>query len=173
MYIPKHKLKVGGKIAGKLIDPKTKRNFLGKFVQDHKGNFYKGETITSKSEPLEFIADDKEAEKALGLVTSYRKPTPEDYGKGIFERYFVKDAPTGRVIEVDKQTYLQQTKANKIYRKTLKIGWYVNGPVDDEIKNGYLYPGARAKNEDVINQAEKILSGIGKQVLKDPTQYVV
>lgn len=173
MYLPKHKLKVGGKIAGKLVDPKTKRNFLGKFVQDHKGNFFKGETITSKSEPLEFVADAAAAENALGLKTSYRKPAPEDYSKGLFERYFVKDAPTGRVLEVDKDSYLAQTKAKKIYRKTLKINWYITGPVEDEIKNGFLYPGAKTKNLDVINQAEKVLSGIGKQVLTDPAQYVV
>lgn len=51
MYIPKIKQIVGGKIPGKLVDPKTGLRFAGKFVQDFKGNFFKGEKITSKSQP--------------------------------------------------------------------------------------------------------------------------
>ena len=34
MYIPKHKLKIGGKVPGKLVDPRTGRQYLGKFVQN-------------------------------------------------------------------------------------------------------------------------------------------
>ena len=52
MYIPKHKLKVGGKVPGKLLDAKTKRQYLGEFVRDHKNNYYKGTEVTSKSEKL-------------------------------------------------------------------------------------------------------------------------
>ena len=45
MYLPKSKQKKGGKIAGKLLDPKSGLPFLGKFVADHLGNFFKGDKI--------------------------------------------------------------------------------------------------------------------------------
>ena len=172
MYIPKIKQIVGGKIPGKLIDPKTGLRFLGKFVQDFKGNFFKGEKITSKSKPLEFIPDSTAQETVLGLRTVFRQPTTVDYAKGTFDRFFVKDGPTGKVVEVDKSQYLEQKKSGKLYRRVLRIQWHIIGNPDDEIINGYLYPGVSKKNQNVIDQAEKILPGIADQVLKDPAQFV-
>jgi hypothetical protein len=171
-YVPKHKLKLGGKVPGKLIDPSSGRQFLGKFVQDYKGNYFKGSEVTSKSEPLLLVKDADAEEKALGLRTVYVKPTPEDYSKGTFIRYFVGDSRSKRVIEVDKPKYLEQKKESKLYRKTLKINWYIKGELEDQTINGYIYPGVKAKNQDVIDQAEKQLPGIGTQALTDPTQFV-
>jgi len=172
MYIPKIKQIIGGKIPGKLIDPKTGLRFAGKFVQDFKGNFFKGEKITSKSQPLEFIPDVKQQEISLGLTTAYRQPSSADYAKGTFDRFFVKDGPSGRVVEVDKSQYLEQKESGKLYRRVLRIQWYITGNPEDQTINGYLYPGTKRKNEDVINQAEKILPGIKDQVLTDPAQFV-
>ena len=172
MYIPKIKQIVGGKIPGKLIDLKTGLRFGGKFVQDFKGNFFKGEKITSKSEPLKFVPDSKAEEETLGLRTIFRQPSSADYAKGTFDRFFVKDGPSGRVVEVDKSQYLEQKKSGKLYRRVLRIQWYINGNPEDQTINGYLYPGTKRKNQDVINQAEKILPGIQDQVLTDPAQFV-
>lgn len=172
MYIPKIKQIVGGKIPGKLIDPKTGLRFGGKFVQDFKGNFFKGEKITSKSEPLKFVPDSKAEEETLGLRTIFRQPTSADYAKGTFDRFFVKDGPSGRVVEVDKSQYLEQKKSGKLYRRVLRIQWYITGNPEDQTINGYLYPGTKRKNQDVINQAEKMLPGIQDQVLTDPAQFV-
>jgi hypothetical protein len=172
MYIPKIKQKIGGKIAGKLIDPKTGLKFNGKFVMDFLGKFYKGEQITSKSEPLTFVPDIQAEEGVLGFHTVYREPSTKDYEKGLFERFFVKDGPTGKVVEVDKSQYLEQKNSGKLYRRVLRIEWYVTGEPEDQIINGYLYPGTKRKNKDVIAQAEKILPGIKDQILKDPSQFV-
>ena len=171
MYLPKSKQKKGGKPPGKLIDPKTGLAFLGKFVMDHLGNFFKGDKVTSKSEPLELVADE-EADKKLGFFNVQRKPSDKDYTKGSFDRYFAKDSRTGKIIELDKEGYLAQRKESKLYRRTIKIIWYVTGNPEDEIINGYLYPGTKAKNQDVINQAEKLIPGLGAQILKDPGQFV-
>lgn len=172
MYIPKIKQKIGGKIPGKLIDPKTGLKFNGKFVRDFLGNFFKGERITSKSEPLTFVPDAQAEEQALGFHTVFRVPSEKDYQKGTFDRFFVKDGPTGKIVEVDMQQYLEQKNSGKIYRRVLRIEWYVTGEPEDQTINGYLYPGTKRKNEDVINQAEKILPGIKDQILKDPAQFV-
>jgi len=172
MYLPKSKQKKGGKIAGKLLDPKSGLPFLGKFVADHLGNFFKGDKITSKSKPLEFVPADVEDPKS-NFVNVRRTPSAKDYAKGTFTRFFAKDGRTGKVVEFDKEKYLAQKKEGKLYRRTLKIVWYVTGNPEDEIINGFLYPGTKAKNQDVIDQAEKILPGIGDQILKDPGQFVV
>ena len=172
MYIPKIKQIIGGKIAGKLVDPKTGLQFLGKFVQDYKGNFFKGDKFTPQSEPLTFVPDEQAIEKVLGLHTVFRQPSEQEYQKGSFPRYFIKDARTGKVVEVDHEQYREQSKSNRLYRKVLRIEWYITGNPEDEIINGYLYPGTKSKNQDVINQAEEELPGIGEQILKDPGQFV-
>lgn len=173
MFVPKIRTKIGGKLAGKLLDPKTKRLFTGKFVKDFKGNFFKGERITRNSEPLEFIPDNTQIEASTGLKHTYITPSSSDYTNGFIIRYFIKDAPTKKIFEVTKQDYLLERKAKKVYRKTLKIQWFIKGPAEDTIIDGYLYPGTKAKNQDIINKAEKELPGISAQLLKDPGQFVV
>lgn len=172
MFIPKIRTKIGGKIAGKLLDPKTKRVFTGKFVKDFKGNFFKGERITKNSEPLEFIPDNVAIESTTGLKHTYIIPTESDYKNGFLIRYFIKDAPTKKIFEVSKDDYLKERKAKKVYRKALKIQWYIKGPAEDSIINGYIYPGTKSKNQDIINQAEKELPGISSQLLKDASQFI-
>lgn len=172
MFIPKIRTKIGGKLAGKLLDPKTRRLFTGKFVKDFKGNYFKGERITRNSEPLEFIPDDRSIEAITGLTHKYTSPSDSDYTNGFFIRYFIKDAPTKKVFEVNKEDYLLERKAKKVYRKTLKIQWFIKGPAEDTTLNGYLYPGTKSKNQDIINQAERELPGIAAQLLKDPGQFV-
>ena len=174
MYLPKVRQIVGGKLQGTLKDPISGLKFLGKFVKDFKGNYFKGESITSKSKPLEFVPfTDEEAKRSNSdFYSDFVQPDPQAYEKGLFDRFFVKDGRTGKIIEINRDKYTTQKKERKLYRKVLRIQWYITGNPEDEIINGYLYPGTKAKNQDVINQAEKILPGIGEQILKDPGQFV-
>ena len=127
-----------------------------------------------ESKPLEFIPfTEEQAERSNSdFYSDFVTPNEAQYEKGAFPRYFVKDGRTGKIIEVDQDKYNTQKKENKLYRRVLRIEWYITGNPEDEIINGYLYPGTKAKNQDVINQAEKILPGIGEQILKDPGQFV-
>lgn len=172
MYIPKHKLIVGGKVPGKLVDIKTGRQYLGKQVRDHKGNYYKGTEVTSKSEKLKLVRDIKELEKATGLRTVYVTPTSAEYLKGEFIRYFIMDSRSRRIVETDKKAYLAEKKDSKKYRKAMKLLWYIKGNPEDQIINGYVYPGVKAKNADVAKQADKVLPGISTQVLSNTAQFV-
>ena len=174
-YLPKIKQVKNAKPPGKLIDPATGLAFTGKFVQDLLGRFFKGDTITKDSQPLDVapFEDELEAGKyGSDFVNKVVKPSEKDYEKGLFDRFFAKDARTGKIIELDKPTFNEFKSQGKLYRKILRIQWYVTGDPEDQIINGYLYPGTKAKNQDVINQAEKILPGIGEQILKDPGQFV-
>ena len=172
MYIPKHKLIVGGKVPGKLVDIKTGRQYLGKYVRDHNNNYYKGTEVTSKSEKLKLVKDIDAIEKATGLITVYRKPTAEEYVKGEYIRYFIMDSRSRRIVETDKAGYLSERKDKKRYRKTMKLVWYIKGNPEDQIINGYEYPGIKSKNADVAKQADRVLPGISKQALSDTAQFV-
>jgi hypothetical protein len=174
-FLPKIKQIKNAKPPGNLIDPLTGLRFTGKFVQDLLGNFFKGDNITADSKPLQLVPFDNQADAekyGSDFINIPVKPSEKDYEKGLFDRFFAKDGRTGRIIELDKPTYSKFKSEGKLYRKILRIQWYVTGEPEDQIINGYLYPGTKAKNQDVINQAEKILPGIGEQILKDPSQFV-
>ena len=172
MYIPKIKQVTGPKIAGFLKDKATGLKFNGSFVKDFRGKFFKGSQLTKDSEELEFVPDGSSISEDEFFKNIYRSPNSTDYGKGVFLRYFARDRRDGKVVELDKVNYLRILKEKKIYRKTLKLEWFITGNPEDEIINGYLYPGVKAKNKDVAEQAEKELPGVTSQHLSDYGQFV-
>lgn len=170
MYIPKTKFK---KITGagkNIIDAVTGSPYTGPIVQDFLGNLLKGSnpftaTATLRDTGSEVQPDDN-------FKNHYVQPTAKDYERGLFLRYFAKDSRTGKIVELNKESYLKEKTDNKLYRRAIKLEWYLNGPLEDQTIGQYKYPGTRSKNRDVIAQAEKQLSGIGEQILKDPGQFV-
>ena len=173
MYIPKVKLKVGGKLDGKLIDPKTGRIYLGDFVQDYNGNFYKGKTVDSNSQLLEFKKDDSdEKSKVVGLRFIYRKPSEKDYIAGYFTRYFIRDNTTGKVVEVDRAKYKEIRQSEETFYSTTQLDWIIKGTAEDSYNGKYRIPGIRTLNSELIQENAKILKGLDTQVLKDPLEFV-
>ena len=141
-------------------------------MRDFKGNFFKGKSVRPDSKPLEFVPDGKvSTDKLFRNVTV--SPTGADYTKGVFIRYFARDTRDGKVVELDKISYLKIQKEKKLYRKTLKIQWNIKGNPEDEVINNYLYPGVKAKNADVAKKAEKLLPGITSQQLNNYSKFVV
>ena len=172
MYIPKIKQVLSPKIAGFLKDKATGLKFNGSFVKDYRGKFFKGSKITSESEELEFVPDGSSISVDNYFRNIYRTPSEGDYIKGTFLRYFARDRRDGKVVELDKLNYLRILKEKKVYRKVLKVQWYVTGELEDSQIGNYIYPGLRAQNTEVIRLAEKELPGIEVQHLKDPSQFV-
>ena len=159
-FLPKIKQKKNKK-KGKLIDPKTGLAFLGPFLLDHLGNFFKGKTLTADSEPLIFQPDEKKSvDDALSFFDRFPQPSDKDYEKGKLKRYFVKDIPSNKVVELNKDSYLKQQKENKPYRKFYTLDWNVTGGLEDSEINGYKATGIVTKNQKLIDEAEKIIPGI-------------
>ena len=174
-YLPKHKQVKGGKVDGTLVDAKTGAKYLGKFVADHQGNYYKGEVVSPKADKLLVVphAHDAEAGKyKAAFVSHFPKPKDKDYQRGVLVRYFVKDIRNGKIYEVNKQRFIHFKREAKTSVRILKLEWYIKGNPEDEVIKGYIYPGLKAKNADVVKQAEKIIPGIGRQLLKDKSQFV-
>lgn len=100
----------------------------------------------------------------------YPKPTEEDYIQGSFRRYFLQDVRNSEIKEITSETY--KSIADKGYYRRTKLEWNLLGPSGDEIVNGYSYPGAVARNRDVVLQAEEAIPGI-TEFLSDLRQFVV
>lgn len=100
----------------------------------------------------------------------YPKPTEEDYIQGSFRRYFLQDVRNSEIKEITSETY--KSIADKGYYRRTKLEWNLLGPSEDEIVNGYSYPGAVARNRDVVLQAEEAIPGI-TEFLSDLRQFVV
>lgn len=100
----------------------------------------------------------------------YPKPTEEDYVQGTFRRYFLQDVRNGEIKEITAETY--RSIADKGYYRRTKLEWNLLGPSEDQTINGYIYPGAVARNRDVVIQAEEIIPGIA-EFLSDLKQFVV
>ena len=174
MYVPKVKYKEGGKLEGKLIDPKTGREYLGKFVQDYKGRFFKGTAITSKSETLDYVvkgAEEKTRLKKLKFV--YRKPTEKDYKLGYFTRYFIRDEVYNRVVELDKAKYIEIRSLRRPLLYThYQLDWIIVGKPEDSYINGHRVFGVATLNTNLTLEGAKILKGLDTQVLKNPLEFV-
>jgi hypothetical protein len=100
----------------------------------------------------------------------YPKPTEEDYIQGSFRRYFLQDVRNSEIKEITSETY--KSIADKGYYRRTKLEWNLLGPSEDEIVNGYSYPGAIARNRDVVSQAEETIPGM-TEFLSDLKQFVV
>lgn len=99
----------------------------------------------------------------------YPTPTEDDYQTGFLRRYFLQDVRSTEIKEIDATTY--KSIASKAYFRRVKVEWNLNGPSEDQIVGGYNYPGAIARNKDVVIQAEEVIPGI-TDFLSDLKQYV-
>jgi len=100
----------------------------------------------------------------------YAKPVEDDYIQGTFRRYFLQDVRNGEIKEITSETY--KSIADKGYYRRTKLEWNLLGPSEDEKVNGYIYPGAVARNRDVVSQAEEVIPGMA-EFLSDLKQFVV
>lgn len=178
-YVPKHKQEDVQAAAEQFLDSATGLPHIGPVIKDFLGNFFKGSSSADIKPENALIENNLDAEgqkrmaEEIGVKTHYPKPSPKDIEKGALKRFFIKDGRSGKIIEIDENDFDNQKKNKKLYKKVLRIEWYITGEAEDQIINGYKYPGTKSKNQDVINQAEAILPGIGEQILKDPGQFIV
>lgn len=171
--IPKHKQVINPVIDGILVNPTTKVVYRGPYVRDYRQRYYEGTEASFNDKLLEFIPNNPDT-SAEELDNAHRMPTEADYDRGVFERFFVKDRRNNKIVEIDKDRFTKERTAKKIYRVTYKLNWIIKGRIDDyTFDNGYSYPGVASRNKELIRIAEKVVPGIGQQVLFNPKQFVV
>jgi len=127
---------------------------------------YNGETYTGSvpgKDAIRIVKDDSEPhiplpEYADKLVSEPVYPEPEDYDKGYFLRYFIKDTRNGKIIEVKKET--SRKKLEQKYLKGITVKWILEKPVRDIFNQGYLYKGASTRNKENTQKANLELKGL-------------
>jgi hypothetical protein len=172
MYLPKSKYKVL-KSNGSLILPDGKP-YSGKYIETFDGKYFSGSKLDSKSIRLKkvdlYSNEEPNPTSSLRFTNDIIRPTPKDYNRGVFKRYFVQDKRNKSIIEVKLSNYLKFQKVN--YSNTVVVDWELNGPVEDIVKNSYIQFGAKAKNKEAIDKASKKIKEL-PQVIINYGQFVV
>ena len=135
--------------------------YEGAYHQLYNGETYTG-SIPSK-DAIRIFEDDSEPhlpvpEYADKITSEPVYPQPEDYDRGYFLRYFIKDTRNGKIIEVKKTT--SQKKLEKKYLKGITVKWILEKPVKDIFNQGYLFKGAATRNKENTQKANLEIKGL-------------
>ena len=134
-------------------------SYEGPIHESIDGNTYTGEAPSEDSIPLtpelELAAENDRFLEYEGEVSEIEAdlvyPTPEDYKREYFLRYFLLDTRNNLVREVDLQAYERYTK--ELFIKGTEVKWVLEKPVKDIFSSGYLYKGAATRNRENILKA--------------------
>jgi len=94
-------------------------------------------------------------------------PTPEDYKRGFFIRYFIqqRNDTNGRIKEINKKQFDKLNDAsggiNPNFYKGVSFRWKITGPKTDILNNGVVFKtGIQDTNLRTLQEKEFILKGI-------------
>ena len=96
-------------------------------------------------------------------------PEPQDYKKGFFTRYFIKDTRIGKIVETNKKGFNRYSQ--ELYYQSSKVKWILEKPAKDIFMSGFLYKGAATRNRENILQASLSIPKLGDYVT-DYEQFV-
>jgi hypothetical protein len=107
----------------------------------------------------------------------YPEPTPEDYQKGFFIRYFAKkrNESTG-IIEISKASFDNyQINSNllaySIYQ-TVDVFWKLTGPLrDDRVGKKYPEAGIIDTNERIVTSKDQVFKGLKAYIAGNYTKF--
>lgn len=187
MYLPKTKYKTGlftdNSTYSTFLVESTREPYSGPYFETFSGELYTGtspldkniqklvkvetspELVDTYLTPGEYDVVKQDVEAYNLRVTEpvqmyYPVPSEDDYTKGEFVRYFLKDITNGRILEVRKDVYSSISKKEPKYYypkyQLLAVSWSLRNP---------------GGNRSVVAQAERRFPGI-TQYLKDPSQFV-
>mgnify|MGYP000194437083 CR=1 FL=1 len=161
MWLPAFKY-IKGLLAqqGQFLLP-TGQPYQGSYHKLYNGQTYTGNVPNVDS--IEIFADDSEPHLPEPtyedkIVSEQVYPVPEDYKKGFFLRYFIKDTRNGKIIEVKKQTSTQKLKEKYLIGTSIK--WIIDKPIKDIFNQGYLFKGAITRNKENAKKGALILKGL-------------
>lgn len=170
-YIPKSSYTEPKYTLGREYTVKdTGEEYIGYYIEASRGKFYSGKSPQQGG--IELLKIEKERLINQGakvgifnllatLAKGFFKPKVSsiDKEKGFTTRYFIQDRNDNKIVETDKETYLeaQRELRNKIFTT---VDWTIKGPAENSVINGYPYEGASSKNKKAIAAVEKQMPGI-------------
>ncbi len=164
MFLPKNKYKIKFS-KGQFTGPDGKR-YIGPYIETYDGKYFKGNNLLKAVEPL---TDTGFSLTKPTVNFYYPKPTEEDYTKGSFTRYVVREDFNSKVKEVDKKTYIALGNVPG-YTRT-EVQWKLIGAEEGTKLNGKDVKPAKEYNEEEILRQEQNLKGVSS-ILTDPLQFV-
>ena len=166
--------------GGEFVIMSSKEPYRGPYVETFKGTYFAGNSLSTGGPELERIATsgNQNLEDALigvgslvstSLLTSLlqkffkKKPSQQDLEKGVTKRYLIQDKKNNKIVETDKETYLQ-AQQELVNRTFVELDWIVKGPAEDQMIGGYFFKGAATRNEQTIKQLEKTIPGVSTYI---------
>lgn len=167
MYLPKSKFRVEDSYGNEFTDANN-QPYYGKIIRTSSGRVFAGESINSTQGTLNKVRTGN-LTKIARPFNDYYGPKEEDYKKGFYIRYFLRDTRDGKFTEVS----LKQWKEKKLLNYVLagKLVWRLKGPVSDGNVNGIPYKGTATKNREELQKLEKQYPGI-LQFFKSTSEFV-
>ena len=178
MWLPPFKF-IAGFLATEEVDTNISKLdgsvYSGPYFKTSNGDIYSGEFPSADSERLIENFSEVANREQLGfeeinfqdinsdIESDIPYPTPSDYKKGFFVRYFLKDSRTKKIVEVKKPTYIKQLE--KVYIIGTKVRWILDKPVKDIFNSGYLFKGAATRNRENILKASSEMIGLDTYVV--------
>lgn len=115
------------------------------------------------------------------LVPYYPTPTPGDYKKGYFVRYFAKKAnQPDSIIEISKQDYDNMRngtalQADKIMLyQVIDVFWKLTGPLkDNRVNKQYPVAGIINTNQRIVETKEKDFRGLKTYIGENYSKFAI
>lgn len=176
MFLPKSKYKGPFTTAGgdeELLVKSTLKPYRGEYIITYKNQYFNGATPQeSKFELIlkkEHLEKEAKKNKHTGPIQSYIEPKEADYKKKFFIRYFAKDLRSKKIVEITKDEFIRVSKIPA--HTVVSLEWFLEGPAENTEYRGYIYYGAKSRNEKAVAKATKVIKGLDKY-LKDLGEFV-
>jgi hypothetical protein len=148
----------------------TGEDYIGFYIEASRGKFYSGKSPQQGGAEILKVQTEgivnKGAKASIfallaALAKGFFKPKTSSIDKenGFTTRYFIQDKNDNKIIETDRELYLQAQRElpNKRFVQT---DWIIKGPAQDTFLSGYPYEGAASKNKKAIIALENSMPGI-------------
>lgn len=170
-YIPKSKYTEPKYTSGgEFINKTTQKDYTGYYIETYRDRFYAGKSPQQAGDEIVKIKSEgivnKGAKASLfllltALAKGFFKPSASSVDKdnGFTTRYFIQDKSTNKIVETDKNTYLQ-AQDQIPNQRFATADWIIKGPAENQVINGYPFEGAASKNKKTIQALESQIPGI-------------
>jgi hypothetical protein len=148
----------------------TGEDYIGFYIEASRGKYYSGKSPQQGGAEILKVQTEGIVNKGakakvfallLTLAKGFFKPklSSIDRERGFTIRYFIQDKNDNKIVEVDRETYLEAQK-ELLNKRFIEVNWTLKGPAENSVIAGYPYEGAASKNRKAITAVEKQMPGI-------------
>lgn len=152
MYLPRNKYKTE-QITDSSVISSNGQIYNGPVIKTSSGKIFKGSNLDNIEEELFPIGS---VENILQLEIPYNvyiTPTENDYERGFYTRYFLRQSSNHNYKEVDRNQYFKFLNQDGIISG--RVRWYLQGPATNQTINGFFFEGTEEKNKKSLLEIQK------------------